>query len=87
MGSASIVASVGVYKLKTWARNPYVVLCILDAVVFSLLGPMVETPIAGGLAYLGNISIGITIGLLLISPARRAFEPVSSSQVGGHEIH
>ena len=73
-----IISSVGLYRLKSWARTPYVACSVLGAILFLLLGPTVTPPIEGTLQYIANAVEGFTIALLFFSATRVNFE--SSNQ-------
>lgn len=70
---AFVVGSIGVFRLKSWGRNLYVVLFSLGAVLFIFLAPIIETPISGSLSYLATASCGLVIGLLYFSSASKHF--------------
>lgn len=69
-----IISSVGIYRLKSWARTPYVACSILIAVIILFLGPAVTRPIEGTLEYLANAVEGFSIALMYFSSARESFE-------------
>ena len=68
------ITSIGIYRLKSWARTPYVACSILIAVVFVFMGVTVSLPIKGTLEYMANAMVGFTIALLYFSPARVNFD-------------
>lgn len=69
-----LISSVGLYRLKSWARTPYVACSVLGAVLFLLLGPTVTPPIEGTLQYIANAVEGFTIALLYFSSTRVNFD-------------
>lgn len=69
-----IISSVGIYRLKSWARTPYVTCSILITFIFLFLGPAVTPPIEGTLEYLANAVEGFSIALMYFSSARESFE-------------
>jgi len=69
-----IISSVGIYRLKSWARTPYVACSLLITFVFLFLGPVVTPPIEGTLQYLANGIEGFAIALMYFSSARENFE-------------
>lgn len=75
---AFVIASIGVFRLKSWGRNLYVALFSLGAVLFVFLAPTIETAIGGSLSYLANASCGLVIGLLYYSSASKHFDVTSN---------
>jgi hypothetical protein len=69
-----IISSVGIYRLKSWARTPYVACSVLITFVFLFLGPVVTPPIEGTLQYLANAIEGFVIALMYFSAVRESFE-------------
>ena len=69
-----IISSIGIYRLKTWARTPYVACSVLGAVLLLFAGPTVTPPISGTLQYLANALEGFSIALLYFSSTRVNFE-------------
>ena len=69
-----IVTSIGLYRLKRWARTAYVVCSVFGTVLFLFMGPSVTPPIEGTIEYVANATEGFTIALLYFSSAREYFE-------------
>jgi hypothetical protein len=69
-----IISSIGLYRLKRWARTAYVACAVLGTALFLFMGPSVTPPIQGTIEYLANATEGFTIALLYFSAARKNFE-------------
>jgi hypothetical protein len=84
---AFAIASIGVFRLKSWGRNLYVALFSLGAVLFVFLAPTIETAIGGNLSYLASASCGLVIGLLYYSPASDHFDLTSKKTLKQPDDH
>ncbi len=82
-----IISSIGVYRLKSWARTPYVACSLLITFVFLFLGPVVTPPIEGTLQYLANGIEGFAIALMYFSSAHESFDSAVSknSEISNQE--
>ena len=77
-----IISSIGLYRLKQWARTVYVACAVLGTALFLFMGPSVTPPIQGTIEYLANATEGFTIALLYFSTARNNF---ASSNLNARE--
>jgi len=68
-----IISSIGLYRLKQWARTVYVACSVLGTALFLFMGASVTPPIQGTFEYLANATEGFTIALLYFSTARINF--------------
>ncbi len=69
-----LISSVGIYRLKSWARSAYVACSVLGGVLFLFMGKTITPPIEGTFAYLANAAEGFIIALLYFSAARGSYE-------------
>jgi magnesium-transporting ATPase (P-type) len=74
-----MISSVGIYRLKSWSRTPYVICSVLITFVFLFLGPVVTPPIEGTFQYLANAIEGFAIALMYFSSVRESFECSTSN--------
>lgn len=68
------ISSIGIYRLKPWARTAYVTCSLLGFVLFMFMEPSVTPPIGGAFQDLATATEGFTIALLYLSTAREHFE-------------
>jgi len=73
-----LVASFGIYRLRPWARTPYVACLFIFALVFLFLGPVISGSIEGILEYFANGLLGFTVAMLYFSEVRTHFEATSN---------
>jgi hypothetical protein len=68
-----MISSVGVYRVKSWARTPYVVCTVLISLLLLSWRPVITPPIQGTIEYLANAIEGFIIALMYFSSAREVF--------------
>ena len=71
---AYLLSSVGLLLYKGWGRWLYLYSTIVGFVVGPLLGTTINPPFAGALDDLCTALIGVTIGIIYFSDARKFFE-------------
>ena len=71
---AYLIASAGLLLYKGWGRWLYLYSTIVGFVVGPLLGATINPPFAGTLDDLCTALIGVTIGIIYFSDARKFFE-------------
>lgn len=71
---ALIVAIVGIWKFKPWARTLYVVLSILTFLVPLALGPVIMNPWENLFMSLAELSGGIVLAMMFLPPIAHEFE-------------
>jgi predicted ferric reductase len=71
---AYLISSVGLLFYKGWGRWLYLYSTIVGFVVGPLLGPTIGTPFAGTLDDLCSVLVGLTIGVIYFSDAKKLFE-------------
>ena len=71
---ALIVAWVGLWLLKRWARTLYTTLVVISLVMTLFLGPVVTSAFAAALYSISSLAGGIMLGLLWFSELRGKFE-------------
>jgi hypothetical protein len=74
---ASLVAFVGLYLFKRWARTANLVLAALVVIVSPALGHLVLSGLAHGLGELALLLWGAVLGLAYFSPISERFAPSS----------
>lgn len=72
-GVGSLVASVGVFALRRWARPLFLVMALLGCVLQALLEPSVTTGWSVAAETAAQVLVGVTIGLVYFSPVRGHF--------------
>jgi hypothetical protein len=72
-GIGSLVASVGVFALRRWARPLFLVLALLGCVLQALLEPSVTTGWSVAAETAAQVLVGVTIGVVYFSPVRGHF--------------
>lgn len=63
----SITASVGLFKLKMWARSLYLTTVLIGYLLTFFLGPTIEPAITSTISDLSDLLSGIIIGLAFFS--------------------
>ena len=71
---AYLISSVGLLFYKGWGRWLYLYSNIVGFVIGPLLGPMINPPFAGTLDDLWAVLVGLTIGIIYFSDAKKFFE-------------
>ena len=71
---AYLISSVGLLLYKGWGRWLYLYSNIVGFVIGPLLGPMINPPFAGSLDDLSTALVGLTIGVIYFSDAKKFFE-------------
>ncbi|MBW1838998.1 MAG: hypothetical protein JRI49_03605 [Deltaproteobacteria bacterium] len=71
---AYLISSVGLLLYKVWGRWLYLYSNIVGFVIGPLLGPMINPPFAGTLDDLSTALVGLTIGVIYFSDAKKFFE-------------
>ena len=71
---AYLISSAGLLLYKGWGRWLYLYSNIVGFVVGPLLGTTINPPFAGTLDDLSTALIGVTIGIIYFSDARKFFE-------------
>ena len=71
---AYLISSVGLLLYKGWGRWLYLYSNIVGFVIGPLLGPMINPPFAGTLDDLSTALVGLTIGVIYFSDAKKFFE-------------
>jgi len=71
---AYLISSVGLLFYKGWGRWLYLYSNIVGFVIGPLLGPMINPPFAGTLDDLSTALVGLTIGVIYFSDAKKFFE-------------
>ena len=71
---AYLISSVGLLFYKGWGRWLYLYSNIVGFVIGPLLGPMINPPFAGTLDDLWAVLVGLTIGIIYFSDAKKLFE-------------
>lgn len=74
MFAALVVAWVGLWFLKRWARTLYTALIVVFLVVTLFLGPVVASALAAMLYTVSSIAAGAILGLVWLSELRGRFE-------------
>jgi hypothetical protein len=74
MFAALVVAWVGLWLLKRWARTLYTALIVVFLVVTLFLGPVVASALAAMLYTVSSIAAGVILGLVWLSELRGRFE-------------
>ena len=69
----SLVASVGVFALRRWARPFFLVMALLGCVLQALLEPSVTTGWSVAAETAAQVLVGVTIGVVYFSPVRGHF--------------
>ena len=69
----SLVASVGVFALRRWARPLFLVMALLGCVLQALLEPSVTTGWSVAAETGAQVLVGVTIGVVYFSPVRGHF--------------
>ena len=69
----SLVASVGVFLLRRWARPVFLVMATLGCGLQALLEPSVTTSWSVAAETGAQLLVGVTIGVIYFSPARGHF--------------
>jgi hypothetical protein len=72
-GIGSLVASVGVFALRRWARPLFLVMALLGCVLQALLEPSVTTGWSVAAETAAQVLVGVTLGVLYFSPVRGHF--------------
>jgi hypothetical protein len=72
--AASLVAFVGLYLFKRWARTANLVLAALIIVVWPAMGHVVLSGLAQGLGEIALLLWGAVLALAYFSPIRERFE-------------
>ncbi len=70
----NFISSVGLWKLKIWSKNLYVISTFGISISMIFLGPTVETGIVTGIGELSIIIAGIIIGILYFSELKLDFK-------------
>jgi len=71
---AYLISSAGLLLYKGWGRWLYLYSNIVGFVIGPLLGPMINPPFAGTLDDLWAVLVGLTIGIIYFSDAKKFFE-------------
>ncbi len=71
---ALVVAWVGLWLLKRWARTLYATLVVISLVLTLFLGPVVTSALAAALYSISSLAAGVMLGLLWFSELRGKFE-------------
>ena len=71
---AYLISSAGLLFYKGWGRWLYLYSNIVGFVIGPLLGPMINPPFAGTLDDLSTALVGLTIGVIYFSDAKKFFE-------------
>ena len=71
---AYLISSAGLLFYKGWGRWLYLYSNIVGFVIGPLLGPMINPPFAGTLDDLWAVLVGLTIGIIYFSDAKKFFE-------------
>lgn len=71
---AYLISSAGMLFYKGWGRWLYLYSNIVGFVIGPLLGPMINPPFAGTLDDLWAVLVGVTIGIIYFSDAKKFFE-------------
>ena len=71
---AVVVAWVGLWLLKRWARTLYTTLVVISLVVTLFLGPVVTSALGAALYSISSLAGGVILGLLWFSELRGSFE-------------
>lgn len=71
---ALVVAWVGLWFVKRWARTLYATLVIISLVLTLFLGPVVTSAFAAALYSISSLAAGVMLGLLWFSELRGKFE-------------
>ena len=71
---AYLISSVGLLFYKGWGRWLYLYSNIVGFVIGPLLGPMINPPFAGTLDDLWAVLVGLTVGIIYFSDAKKFFE-------------
>ncbi len=69
-----IISSIGVFRLKQWAKKPYTLSNIMLGVIIISFGSGVYTPLAVAFDYYSTLSIGFTMALIYYTPAKNEFK-------------
>lgn len=72
-GVGSLVASIGVFSLRRWARPCFLAMALLGCVLQALLEPSVTTGWSVAAETAAQVLVGVTIGVLYFSPVRGHF--------------
>ena len=72
-GVGSVVASVGVFALRRWARPLFLVMALLGCVLQALLEPSVTTGWSVAAETAAQVLVGATLGVAYFSPVRGHF--------------
>lgn len=75
----SVVASVGVFRLRRWARLLFLAMAALGCVLQAFLEPSVTTAWSATAETAAQVVVGVTIGVLYFSPVRGHFARRSAS--------
>jgi hypothetical protein len=68
-----IVALIGLFFLKRWARTLYVALFIAGLILLPLMGAAITTPVAALVDYLLATCTGAIVALLFVGPVQERF--------------
>lgn len=72
-GVGSVIASVGVFALRRWARPVFLAMALLGCVLQALLEPSVTTGWSVAAETAAQVLVGATLGVLYFSPVRGHF--------------
>ena len=71
--AGSLVASVGVFMLRRWARSLFLVMALLGCALQALLEPSVTTGWSVAAETGAQVLVGVTLGVVYFSPVRGYF--------------
>ena len=75
---ALLYTSVGVYRLRPWARKPYTIIIFSIVIAYLFIGVEIITPISASLDYFGTLTMGVTLGILYFSDSSSNFDTTSN---------